>query len=240
MALVLLDVRKVEVLVREVMGYTASEAAQQAVDIMKSAGKGNGDAIELEEFCHVCKKGEYFLTDDRYIHALFSVLDVDNSGELDALEVRDIFDRYGARSMIIMVQEIIENGESIITFDDFRSAISDDMSCSGLNDLFQKYDVGLVLRQQDIDAIYYKASSRGQTSSMVEAQRPRASAIGTIGSPRGLIPRKISHDRSSNGLDWSFPLRKRTVELPGALTQYPPPPSDLSTRQLSDGDHFDC
>jgi len=115
------------------MGYAEIKAKQEAEAIIKSTDDNKSGFIEFNEFAAVWQR-KLLSTNDSYIHKVFSILDTDNNGEIDPMELADVLDMT-QEGDDVKIQEIIKevdkNDDGKINFEEFRNAMTENMLSAG-------------------------------------------------------------------------------------------------------------
>jgi len=119
-----LDVHELSELLLD-MGVTKAQAMKEAKTIIEKSDLDGSGAIEFDEFSQIWQR-KFLKVNENYIHAVFTVLDADGGGTIDASELANALDMTGDADKE-MVEEIIRevdtDGDGVINFEEFRSAM---------------------------------------------------------------------------------------------------------------------
>lgn len=120
------------------MGVTKAEAILEAERIIKTSdGDGNG-TIGFAEFAQVWQR-KLLSVNDSYIHAVFTVLDEDGSGQIDGTELAKVLDmnvnighedaelrreaERNVKHIEDLITEVDKDGDGLISFKEFSDAM---------------------------------------------------------------------------------------------------------------------
>merc|ERR1719461_1309412 len=84
------------------MGITKSKATDEAMAIIKATDDDGSGEIEFKEFAQIWQR-KLLSVNESYIHAVFSVLDENGDGKIDAEELKKVLEEDDAQ----MIQELI-------------------------------------------------------------------------------------------------------------------------------------
>jgi len=104
------------------MGYYKKKALQQAEVIMKKCDTDGDGKLSFEEFSHVHASMQ-LSSDDMLIHTCFSVMDENNDGTIEVQELQDAL-KLSRSEAIEVFQEADLNGDGVISFEEFKIAMS--------------------------------------------------------------------------------------------------------------------
>jgi len=119
-----LDVNELSVLLMD-MGVTKAQALKEANAIIQTADVDGSGAIEFDEFSQIWQR-KFLKVNEGYIHAVFSVLDADGGGTIDATELATVLDLTGdANKKVVeeIIKEVDTDGDGVINFEEFRNAM---------------------------------------------------------------------------------------------------------------------
>lgn len=108
--------------VLEAMGYYSQDAKQQAAHIMQQCDDNGDGKLSFKEFTHVHASMQ-LSSDDMLIHTCFSVMDENGDGSISVTELQDALKLKPDEAKIIF-EEADLNGDGVITFDEFKHAMS--------------------------------------------------------------------------------------------------------------------
>jgi len=140
-----LDVNELSQLLME-MGTSRKQAINEAKAIISTSDTDGSGAIEFNEFTQNWQR-QLLTENEAYIRAVFSVLDEDGGGTIDATELANVLDMHkeGDRLRVSeIIKEVDADGDGVISYEEFRSAMVESTTFS------KGAQVGHQLRLEDI------------------------------------------------------------------------------------------
>jgi len=129
------------------MGYTEVRAVEETEAMIKSTDEDKSGCIEFDEFAAIWQR-KLLTTNETYIHQVFSVLDADGNGQIDATELATALDMTSEGDDVKIneiIKEVDVDNDGKINFSEFRAAMVE------RNDFTWKgADVGLKFEQEEI------------------------------------------------------------------------------------------
>jgi len=120
-----LDLDELVQLLLELDGQISKdEARKQAANMMNQADRGKDNKIDFEEFATIWHR-KLLSVNDKYIKAVFKVLDTDESGGITVDELMEVFESDDAAGMQNVLREVDTDGDGVINFAEFRSAMQE-------------------------------------------------------------------------------------------------------------------
>jgi len=141
-----LDIEELSILLMD-MGYTEVKAVEEAEAMIKSTDEDKSGFIEFNEFAAIWQR-KLLTTNESYIHQVFSVLDADGNGVIDATELATVLDMTsdGDDTKIKqIINEVDTDRDGKINFSEFRTAMVERNDFAG-----KGVDVGFKLKEDDI------------------------------------------------------------------------------------------
>jgi len=141
-----LDVYELSQLLME-MGTSKEQAISEAKAIISTSDTDGSGAIEFDEFTQNWQR-QLLTENEAYIRAVFTVLDEDGGGTIDATELANVLDMHeeGDRQRVNeIIKEVDSNGDGVISYEEFREAMVESTSFSK-----KSAHVGHELRMEDI------------------------------------------------------------------------------------------
>jgi len=146
-----LVVEELELLLKD-MGYANHELHEEAVKMVQNADVNGDQRIDLEEFKTIWFR-KVLSTNDQYIRGVFNVFDDNGDGHIDARELQLVLfpstenkpesspNPQSAEpenfeileSIRHMIEEVDENGDQVIQFEEFQKAMKEDIDNGRLN-----------------------------------------------------------------------------------------------------------
>jgi len=136
------------------MGFTKIQAHQEAKKIIQSTDVDNSGEIEFNEFAQIWQR-KLLSVNDSYIHAVFSVLDEDGNGKIEAHELAKVLNMKGDGSdekIAELIKEVDSDGDGVISWEEFHAAMVEkgDFGADGA-DVGQELDVNELPANVDHD-----------------------------------------------------------------------------------------
>merc|ERR1711879_858364 len=119
-----LDCQELSLLLRD-MGMAKSEAVAEATRIINETDDDGSGFIEFEEFARIWQR-KLLSVNESYIHAVFTVLDENGDGSIDADELAKVLDMQkdsDAKELAELIKEVDADGDGVISFKEFRDAM---------------------------------------------------------------------------------------------------------------------
>jgi Ca2+-binding EF-hand superfamily protein len=141
-----LDVDELSQLLME-MGTSKKQAISEAKAIISTSDTDGSGAIEFDEFTQNWQR-QLLTENEAYIRAVFSVLDEDGGGTIDATELANVLDMHeeGDRQRVNeIIKEVDADGDGVISYEEFREAMVENTSFNN-----KGAHVGHQLRMEDI------------------------------------------------------------------------------------------
>merc|ERR1711920_386807 len=106
------------------MGFTKTQAHSEASKIIKSTDDDRSGEIEFDEFARIWQR-KLLSVNDSYIHAVFTVLDEDGNGTIEAHELAKVLNMQGEGDEKIkeLIKEVDTDGDGVISWDEFYAAM---------------------------------------------------------------------------------------------------------------------
>merc|ERR1719495_944698 len=112
-----LDADELAILIQD-MGVTPAEARSEANKIIQETDQNASGMIEFEEFAQIWQR-KLLSVNDSYIHAVFTVLDENGDGDIDATELKKVLDIKDDDEINAYIQEVDQDGDGKINFAEF-------------------------------------------------------------------------------------------------------------------------
>jgi len=153
-----IDISELSILLTN-MGLTEAQADKEATKIMESSDVDGSGRIEFVEFAQIWHR-KLLCVNESYIRAIFSVLDEDGNGAIDAYELTKVLgmkkegDEEEVRNII---KEVDTDCNGVLTFDEFHAAMVERNDFpNGSNHLGSKFVpsevLGLNIEPIDLDS----------------------------------------------------------------------------------------
>merc|ERR1712129_278972 len=122
------------------MGFVGHAAKEEANKMIEHADKNGDGVVDFEEFKQVWYR-KVLSTNDQYINRVFDVFDDNGDGHIDAKELALILfpekiDDEDNEKLIAtvtkMINEVDKDGDGKIDFDEFKTAMMEDMDAGNL------------------------------------------------------------------------------------------------------------
>jgi len=129
------------------MGFTKTQAHSEASKIIQSTDEDDSGEIEFEEFARIWQR-KLLSVNDSYIHAVFTVLDEDGNGTIEAHELAKVLNMQGEgddEKIRELIDEVDTDGDGVINWDEFYAAMVEKGGI-GTNGA----DVGQELNEKDL------------------------------------------------------------------------------------------
>jgi len=126
------------------MGFTKDNAKKEANKIIKTTDADGSGEIEFNEFAQIWQR-KLLSVNDSYIHAVFSVLDEDGNGTIDAQELAKVLNmqKQGDDEKINeIIKEVDTDGDGVINWNEFYAAMVEKKDFSA--------DVGQELNESEL------------------------------------------------------------------------------------------
>jgi len=127
------------------MGFTKSQAHVEAKKIITAGDFDGSGKIEFVEFKEIWMRKILSLS-DQYIHAVFSILDEDGNGTIEATELASVLHMKGDRDeekIAKLIEEVDVDGDGVISWSEFYNAMVEKVHFNGAG-------VGHVLNESDL------------------------------------------------------------------------------------------
>jgi len=127
------------------MGFTKSQAHVEAKKIIKKGDFDGSGKIEFVEFKEIWMRKMLTLS-DQYIHAVFSILDEDGNGTIEAEELASVLHMKGDRDeekIAQLIKEVDADGDGVISWSEFYNAMIEKVHFNGAG-------VGHALNESDL------------------------------------------------------------------------------------------
>lgn len=127
------------------MGFTKSQANVEAKKIIDVGDFDGSGKIEFGEFKEIWMRKMFSLSDE-YIHAVFSILDEDGNGTIEANELAAVLHMKGAgdeEKIAKLIEEVDVDGDGVISWSEFYDAMVEKVHFNGAG-------VGHVLNESDL------------------------------------------------------------------------------------------
>jgi len=131
------------------MGFTKTQAHSEASKIIKSTDADGSGEIEFDEFAMIWQR-KLLSVNDSYIHAVFSVLDEDGNGTIEAHELAKVLNMQGDgddEKIKELIDEVDTDGDGVISWEEFYAAM---VEKGGIGT--KGADVGQELNESDLPA----------------------------------------------------------------------------------------
>lgn len=119
-----LDANELSLLLMD-MGFTKNQAHLEAEKIIQSTDFDGSGEIEFAESAEIWQR-KLLSVNDSYIHAVFSVLDEDGNGKIEAHELAKVLefeDDGGDEKIAEIIKEVDSDGDGVISWEEFREAM---------------------------------------------------------------------------------------------------------------------
>merc|ERR1712083_201841 len=104
------------------MGHNPAFAKQQAEEIIKQSDDDGSGEIEFEEFAQIWQR-KLLTVNQSYIHAVFTVLDENGDGSIDADELAKVLEVNDQQKIEAYIKEVDTDRNGKISFEEFRRAM---------------------------------------------------------------------------------------------------------------------
>jgi len=141
-----LDLNELSLLLMDA-GYSKKQAYLEAAKMIQSADFNGSGEIEFNEFAQIWQR-RLLSENDAYIHAVFSVLDEDNNGIIDARELGKVLKLTGDgddKKIAQIIDEVDQDGDGVISWEEFRAAMLESGDFGG-----RGADIGQVLNENEL------------------------------------------------------------------------------------------
>merc|ERR1712048_226635 len=104
------------------MGISKAEAQKEAGKIISEVDDDGSGEIEFTEFATIWQR-KLLSVNESYIHAVFTVLDENGDGNIDADELAKVLDmqKEGDKNELAeLIKEVDADGDGVISFKEFR------------------------------------------------------------------------------------------------------------------------
>jgi len=133
------------------MGYAKSSALSEAKEIIRQTDRNDDHVIDFEEFKTIWYR-KILTTNDQYINRVFNVFDANGDGQIDVAELKHVLvpdpqnqtdkepeenkiseendSRYISeqlRHLTKIIEEVDANGDQMISLEEFRTAMKEDL-----------------------------------------------------------------------------------------------------------------
>jgi len=147
-----LDAAELALLLQD-MGITKAEAETESKRIIDEVDDDHSGEIEFKEFAQIWQR-KLLSVNESYIHAVFTVLDENGDGKIDAKELQKVLEIEDDDKIVAYINEVDSNNDGAINFAEFRSAMLEmpGKSKGGMNTVGHVLDVKAVMNNaEDID-----------------------------------------------------------------------------------------
>jgi len=141
-----LDLNELALLLMDA-GYSKKQAYLEATKMIKTADFNGSGEIEFDEFAQIWQRRQLSVN-DAYIHAVFSVLDEDDNGIIDAHELGEVLKLMGDsddKKIAQIIDEVDQDGDGVISWEEFRAAMLESGDFDG-----KGADTGKVLNENEL------------------------------------------------------------------------------------------
>jgi len=131
------------------MGFTKNQAHSEATKIIESTDADDSGEIEFNEFAQIWQR-KLLSVNDSYIHAVFSVLDEDGNGTIEAHELAKVLNMTGEENkdkIDELIKEVDTDGDGVISWQEFYNAMVENHDFGG-----KGANVGQELNENDLPA----------------------------------------------------------------------------------------
>jgi len=132
------------------LGFSRSEAEQDAKNIMEDADTDRSGSIEFKEFAQIWQR-KLLTVNENYIDAVFKVLDDDNNGTIEANELAKVLGMEGKQNedeIKSYISEVDTDNDGKLSYEEFKNAMLEKSVLKNNNAV-----VGFELNQGDIEDI---------------------------------------------------------------------------------------
>jgi len=111
-------------LLLEDMGYSKEEAKVEAKKIIKETDDDGSNEIEFVEFAQIWQR-KLLSVNESYIHAVFTVLDENGDGSIDADELKKVLEIDDEDEINAYIKEVDTDNDGQISFAEFKKAMQE-------------------------------------------------------------------------------------------------------------------
>merc|ERR1719336_2166318 len=111
-------------------GFTKSQAEQEARGMISAADDNSDGEIGFDEFAQIWQR-KLLTVNQSYIHAVFTVLDEDGSGEIEIDELAKVLDMdldKNREELMEIIKEVDSDGNGKLNFQEFQQAMMEKKS----------------------------------------------------------------------------------------------------------------